>query len=297
MKFEELANAWYIEKLPYVRVATEKNYKGIKNTLVKHFGEMETADISVERIQDFINMAREKNTKETLVSRKKILNQIFSYAEEIGEVEHNPVSEIKIPKCKNSKEIKIVTLGELEKLMALNISQYKKDMIQIGFRTGMRIGEILTLRWEDINFEEGYLIVNRTLSVYNGGKPYINAPKTQTSYRAIDLDSALMAVLRMRHEEQSPKSGFVFVKKNGKIYSRQAVGFRNLCRQAGIPPRGFHSLRHTHVSYILSHKINPDVAQKRAGHANPDITLRIYNHVLPDMQREVTKLMEDIPYN
>lgn len=297
MKFEELTNEWYIQKLPYVRVATAENYKTIKKKLNKHFGAMETKMITTDKIQGFMNGIREENTKETLVSYKKILKQIFDYSEEVGEIECNPISKIKIPKCKNSREIKVLTLGELEKLMKLDIPQYKKDMIQLGFRTGMRIGEVLALRWEDINFEEKYLIVNRTLSVYNGGKPYINAPKTQTSYRAIDLDSVMLEVLKRRREEQVPRSGFVFVKKNGKIYSRQAVGFRNLCIQAGIPPRGFHSLRHTHISYILSHKINPDVAQKRVGHASLDITLRIYNHVLPGMQREVTKLMEDVPYS
>lgn len=180
--------------------------------------------------------------------------------------------------------------------MKVKCPQYKKDLIQIAFRTGMRIGEILTLKWSDINFEENYLIVNRTLSVYNNGHVIINAPKTPRSHRAIDLDSVTISILKRIMSENGTSNDFIFTKKNGEIYSRQCVRLYELCDKAGIPRRNFHSLRHTHISYCLSHKIDITTVQSRAGHTDATTTLH-YAHVLPGTQLAAAKLMGQIPYS
>lgn len=263
--------------------------------MIRDFQDYDVESIKRSDIQRYINLCGQIYTKQTVISRLKILRQILGYVEEHNENFISPVYKIKIPRCKNKKELIISTLSDINKLMKVECPQYKKDLIQIAFRTGMRIGEILTLKWSDVNFEEHYLIVNRTLSVYNNGNAIINEPKTPRSHRAIDLDSVTISILKRIMLERGTSNKFIFTKKNGKIYSRQCIRLYELCDRAGIPRRNFHSLRHTHISYCLAHQIDIPAVQSRAGHTDATTTLH-YAHVLPGTQLEIAKLMGQIPY-
>lgn len=296
MEFTKAAEEWFEYKKPFGRVSTLKSYSTLKNTLIRDFKDCDTENIKRSDIQRYINLCGEIYTKKTVISRLKIIRQIFSYVEEQDEDFISPVSKIKIPCCKNPKEVIVSTLSDINKLMKVECPQYKKDLIQIAFRTGMRIGEILTLKWSDVNFEENYLVVHRTLSVYNNGNAIINAPKTPRSHRAIDLDIVTMNILKRIMSEKGISNDFIFTKKNGKIYSRQCIRLYELCDKAGIPRRNFHSLRHTHISYCLSHKVDIITVQSRAGHTDATTTLH-YAHVLPGTQLAAAKLMGQIPYS
>lgn len=125
-------------------------------------------------------------------------------------------------------------------------SEQKKNIVNIAYRTGMRIGEILVLKWEDINFDQNLLTVKRTLSSYNNGQAEICEPKTKGSRRRIDLDNNSMEILK-----NIDKNGeYVFVKKDGSILSRQCIyqSFKRMCKTANVPYHSFHSLRHTHAT-------------------------------------------------
>lgn len=296
MIFSEAADVWFDSKQPFGRVATLKNYSTLKCILIKYFKDCDTEKIKRSDIQMYINLCGKLYTRQTVISRLKILRQIFEYLEEQDEEFISPVSKIKIPRCKSAKELIVSTVSDINKLMKVKCPQYKKDLIQIAFRTGMRIGEILTLKWSDINFEENYLIVNRTLSIYNKGNAVINAPKTPRSHRAIDLDNVTINIFKRVMSEKGTSNEFIFTKRNGKIYSRQCIRLYELCDQAGIARRNFHSLRHSHISYCLSHKIDIATVQNRAGHMNATTTLH-YAHVLPGTQLEVSNLMGQIPYD
>ena len=152
----------------------------------------------------------------------------------------------------------------------------------LAYRTGMRIGEILVLKWEDVNFDERFLTVKRTLSGYSSGKPEIIAPKTKKSKRRIDLDIATINMLLNRYNK---KEEYVFCKKNGEIYSRQAINLPRMCRDIGIEPRSFHAIRHTHATILLSANIHPKIVQERLGHSKISTTLDTYSHLIPGMQK------------
>lgn len=296
MIFSEAADLWFYSKQPFVRASTHENYSTLKKILIRDFQDYDVESIKRSDIQKYIYLCGQIYTKQTVISRLKILRQILEYVEEQDENFISPVSKIKIPCCKNPKEVIVSTLSDINKLMKVECPQYKKDLIQIAFRTGMRIGEILTLKWSDVNFEENYLIVHRTLSVYNNGNAIISTPKTPRSHRAIDLDIVTMDILKRILLEKGTSNDFIFTKKNGKIYSRQCIRLYELCDKACIPRRNFHSLRHTHISYCLSHKVDIITVQSRAGHTDATTTLH-YAHVLPGTQLAAAKLMGQIPYS
>lgn len=156
----------------------------------------------------------------------------------------------------------------------------------------MRIGEILALKWEDINFDQNFLTVKRTLSSYNNGQSEICEPKTKCSRRRIDLDNVSMEILK-----NIDKNGeYVFCKKDGSILSRQCIyqSFKRMCKAADVPYHSFHSLRHTHASILLSANVHPKIVQERLGHAKISTTLDTYSHLIPGIQQVAVKIFNDI---
>ena len=147
----------------------------------------------------------------------------------------------------------------------------------------MRIGEILALKWEDVNFEQEFLMVRRTVSHCQNGVREICAPKTKASTRRIDLDKATMQMLL----SVDRTGDFVFCKKDGTILSRGVIcqSFKRLCKTADVSYKSFHTLRHTHASVLLAANVHPKIVQERLGHAKISTTVDTYSHLIPGMQK------------
>jgi integrase len=173
-------------------------------------------------------------------------------------------------------------------------------LIILAVTTGMRRGEILALRWKDIDFDGMTLKIRRSVSyikVGNKNDHYESEPKTATSRRTITLPPFVVNALkqqRIRQREMRLKAGtkwqernLVFCTKNGDFYGITTLQrqFRQLLAQAGLEPMRFHDLRHSAATILLSMDVNIKVIQELLGHSNVSTTLRVYSHVLPGMQR------------
>ncbi len=285
------------EKKLETRSSTIKNYKiSINKWLIPFLGHYDVTDISKKDLQNYIIEFSSNHKQNTIINLTKPLSGSLIWAEENGYIETNPWKGIKIPKKFDEKEIKVFTKEEIEKLLSTKgYQKIKKDMIILGYHTGMRIGEVLTLKWEDVNFDEKFLMVKGTLSGYDNG-PEISAPKTKKSRRRIDLDEATLKMLKERYKGKN-STGYVFGKKDGTVYSRQAVNVPRMCRSAGIKPRSFHALRHTHATILLSANVHPKVVQERLGHSKISTTLDTYSHLVPGMQSVAVEVFNKMYYS
>jgi integrase len=158
----------------------------------------------------------------------------------------------------------------------------------IAITTGMRQGELLGLRWEDLDLDAGTLKVRRT--VYNG---QIQAPKTAKSKRNITL--AKDAILALRNHKKVGE--WVFSTSTGNTITCQNLNhrsFKPLLEKAGLPNIRFHDLRHTCATLLLTKGVHPKIVQEMLGHSTISITLDTYSHVLPNMQGEAVRAMEEI---
>jgi len=166
--------------------------------------------------------------------------------------------------------------------------------------SGLRIGEALALRWEDVDLPTGTIQVRRTLSRVSGG--HIAAPpKTTAGRRAIPLDPATtdalrthrqaIRELRLRHADLWEDRDLVFPQVDGSFHAahtlRATLG--RLCVQHGLPVLGLHGLRHTHATLLLASGIAPKIASERLGHTTVGQTLDTYSHVTGAMQEEAAK--------
>lgn len=168
----------------------------------------------------------------------------------------------------------------------------------LALATGARGGELLALRWSDLDVDAGSVRIARSLSWPSGGEPVLADPKTYSSRRTIDVDPHTLKSLRSQRARQAEdrlRSGqawlnlnLVFATRRGG-YLRQADIDHTLARlagRAGVPSIRFHDLRHTHATLLLADGRDVKEVADRLGHRDPAITLRRYAHVLPDRRSQ-----------
>jgi integrase len=291
MLYKEVLYKWVEAKRLEIRKSSIQNYlQCINNWIVPILGDHEVENITKKELQQFIIDFASNHKQNTVINITKPLSGSFKWAEENGLICTSPWKNIKIPQDFSEKEIIVFSQDEVKRILAAS-SDYKKDIILLGYRTGMRIGEILVLKWEDINLTEGFLTIKRTLSGYSENNLEITAPKTKKSRRRVDLDKITIQMFKNRYDK---KEGYIFSKKDGSIYSRQSINLPQICRNIGIEPRSFHALRHTHATILLSAGVHPKVVQERLGHAKISTTLDTYSHLVPGMQQAAINVFDKI---
>ncbi len=177
-------------------------------------------------------------------------------------------------------------------------------LYMLAITSGMRLGELLALRWTDMDLERGYLIVQRTLR-YSKGTWIFAEPKTTHGRRKLILTSMASDALRRHHARQATErlalgsiwtdTALVFTDEVGQPLHDTTVyceRFLPLCRRAGVPTIRFHDLRHTAATLLLLQGVNAKVVSEMLGHASVTITLSLYAHVLPDMQKDAAAALD-----
>ena len=162
--------------------------------------------------------------------------------------------------------------------------------------SGLRIGELVFLRWSNVDLERGLARINEFATVL-GYEVQKSSGKSNDAIRAIDLDTHLADVLRQQRRHQAEEqlaaasyeqTDFVFTKPTGGAYHPQYLS-RLLGRISGeldLPRLTAHGLRHTSATLMLASGVPPKVAAERLGHADPTLFSNLYSHVTPTMQKE-----------
>ena len=221
-----------------------------------------------------------------------------------GLVPQNAAEAVKPPQVRR-EEMRPLTPEQVKALLEVARGDRLEALYLLAVTTGLRQGELLGLKWEDVDFEEGKLQVRRTLATAKGG-PALTAPKTTKSRRSVSLTRSSVDALRSHLKRQLEETkragslwqenGLVFASEEGQPLKRRNVTnckFRSLRKRAGLAAIRFHDLRHTCATLLLGRNVNPKIVSEMLGHASIAITLDTYRHVLPNMQNEAAKAMED----
>lgn len=207
----------------------------------------------------------------------------------------------------------VATLVDAPRRTFIDVSTWSLDQVSTFFRasdghdltalwrlallTGMRRGELLGLKWEDVDLERGVLAVRRTMSRGKGGTWELGQPKTASGRRAIALPGSCITTLRRHRARQNAQrlqlgemwrdDGFIFTgRAGGSLHGNSLVNaFKSLIQESDLPAIRFHDLRHTSATLLLTQGVHPKIVQERLGHADITMTLNRYSHVTPDMQR------------
>lgn len=306
--FKKAAELW-LEN--YKKTVKESSYSRTKIIFDKHiypkFGNIKLSKINTAYCQKVVNDWNEKGTSKQYPLFVNYMNKVFKYAINIGLTSDNPTLNLIIPKpqIKTEKKLKLYTKEQLE-LFLNEVSQeqnpYFKNRDYTLFRllafSGCRIGEILALTWDNINFKTHEMAIKKTVA--RSDKYYISeTPKTKKSNRIIYLDEKTIKQLKFWKLEQRKylfqlgftKANYLFTNDENSFTINQAVAERyNVYRErAGLPYIGLHGFRHTHASMLYEAGADHKEVQERMGHANIKTTMDTYTHITNSKKEETTQ--------
>jgi integrase len=225
-------------------------------------------------------------------------------AVKLGLATSNPTDDVDAPRP-GKRTHTVLTLDQAHILFDSTDGDTLHDLWVVLVTTGLRIGESLALKWDDVNLQERTIHVQRALQRQTGRGLVFIEPKTAAGRRTVVLTALATDALRarrIRQLEQRLEHGvvredhdLVFCTDFGKpldpmnTYHR----FHRALKSAGLPIIRQHDLRHTAATLMLSEGIHPKVVQEMLGHSNITLTLATYSHVLPTLQREAADKLDD----
>lgn len=297
--FCQVCRLWKNEKKRYVKVSTMAAYSLIiQSHLEPRFANIE--DVTPRSVQSFVNLKLKAGLNVTTVKGILIvLKMIVRFAEKRGWISHQEI-EVRYPTQRRSRQTAILSVGEEQRMLdylASNRGCYNLGM-QICLYTGMRIGELCALRWNDIDIQSGTIRVRRTVHrVYlidNGQKRSaltIDYPKTASSYRDIPVTERL-AVLLSEYSSGIPGGHFVISGRASPIEPQTMRNhFKKVADTLGLSMRRFHGLRHTFATRCVESKCDYKTLSCILGHSNVSTTLNLYVHPGIEQKR---KCVEDM---
>lgn len=232
-----------------------------------------------------------------------IFNEALEQAVTWQMINRNPCKNLVLPKVVE-KEMKALTPEQAKKFLEACVYDRWGILFEVLLTSGMRPSEALALKWEDVDWKNNRITIQRTLS--RVGKTWLfKETKTKNSRRTIILPHEVMQDLKEYRKKQAEEKleakeyndyGIIFACSNGNPLSITNVKrhFKTLLKDAELPDIRLYDLRHTCATLLLSTGENSKVTSERLGHSNVAITLNIYSHVLPSMQEEAATKLENL---
>ena len=299
---------WLIQWLenyihPSVKVRTYERYRLIVEQHIKDkTGSIELNDLSPLVLQSFITELLQSGNRKTgkglsansVNAIISVIQSSLKTAHLLGLTREYTADKLKRPKLKE-KPVECFTLAE-QKRIEQAILNGKKDKLYgiiLCLYSGLRIGELIALQWNDIDLTKGILTISKSCHDGKDGL-IIDEPKTATSRRIIPLPKQLLPILRSVKKRSNSSS---VVSANGSTVSVRSYqrSFELLLKKLKIPHKGFHSLRHTFATRALECGMDVKTLSEILGHKSPTVTLNRYAHSLmehkADMMNRLGKLL------
>jgi integrase len=307
LKLGEYLDRWLADSVAdTVRQSTFERYEQIVRVHIRPaLGNLKLKDVTPAHVRGLYREKLEAGLSARSVQYVHVtLHKALKQAVADGLVPRNPTEAVKPPQVRR-EEIQPLTAEQVRTLFEAGRGDRLEALYALAVTTGLRQGELLGLKWEDVDLEAGTLWVRRTLTTAKGG-PVLAAPKTRGSRRTVKLSQTASEALRSHLKRQLGEidragdlwreNGLIFASETGEFLDRRYITthrFKPLLKRAGLPQIRFHDLRHTCATLLLSENVNPKVVSEMLGHATIAITLDTYSHVLPNMQSEAAQAMED----
>ncbi len=294
--FAKVATDWLEYKKSNLRGSTWSVYKGHTRNHFHELNYLKVNRITTVRIEKFITDRQKKgmhiNTlRKILVS----LGQIMAYAVRHKYIDHNPFHDAERPRGRGGtkkQKIRILTPAEINALLKAVSNQKYRTLFMLTIFSGARQGELLGLRWSDVDWFNNQIHIQRT---YNNQSWY--DVKTETSNRKIDLGPAMMTELKKWKLAYPPCDlDLVFPNEAGGPINHNNMCYRYFepaLKKAGIGKVRFHDLRHTYASLLIEQGENIKYIQNQLGHSNPTVTLNVYAHLMKPGNQEAACRLEN----
>lgn len=290
---------------PSTRIRTYQSYCGLFRVHIQPaLGTVKLADLRPEHLQRFYTTKTEAGlSARTVRYLHGLLHHTLDQALKWGLVPRN-VCEAVVPPRLARRSMQTLTPAEAQHLLEALRKDRLYALYLLAISTGMRQGEILGLRWTEVDLDGGTVRVVRAIQRIKGQGYVVSDPKTERGRRAIALPKITVTALREHQKQQAAEKataeaewqeqGLVFTTHIGTPLDARNIlrHFKAALEEAGLPEMRFHDLRHTAATLLLLQEIHPKIVQEMLGHSSITLTLDTYSHVLPDMQREAASKMD-----
>jgi len=297
---------WLATKKSQLRLASVEQYYRMSRSFIEpQLGSIRLKDLGPGRIQEFYDMlSKSGKGSRTIKVVHCILRSCLEHAKQLGLVGRNPAEYCKVPKSPKM-EMSIWDEDQVNKFLVFIHGHRNENLYYLVLATGMRRGELLGLKWQDVDWDNHRLLIRRQCYHPEGGGFVFQEPKTKLGIRSIQLGIGIMARLRaqlsnidlMRQISRDKWQDYdlVFPSMNGKPQGSEVISieFHKLVKQSGLPYIRLHDCRHTAASIMLSHGIPPMIVAGMLGHSISTL-LSTYAHFIPDMQDEAAQLMDNV---
>lgn len=295
---EYLNDTWLPSIGSRVRATTADGYRrSVKTHIVPSLGSVKLQALSERMVEAWVaSLVASGLNPKTVRNIHAVLSGALTDAIRLRLVSRNAASKAMLPKA-----VRPTPRAWREDDLRTFLSRVRADRWTALWRllatTGMRRGEVLGLRWADVDLDLGVVnvVLQRTIA---GGQVVEGQPKTTSGLRTVALDPGTVASLRAWRKVHNAErlvmgpawldpEGHVFTWPDGQPLWPQTVTrwFKDHCTAAGLPPIGVHGLRHTAATWLISSGESPKVVSQRLGHSHVSITLQLYSHVLPAHDR------------
>ena len=307
LKVGEYLERWLVDSvLETVRPTTYERYEQIVRIHVRPaLGSVKLKNLTPVHVRGLYREKLEAGLSARTVQYIHVtLHKALKQAVQDGLIPRNATEAVKAPQVRR-EEMRPLSAEQVKVLLGVARGDRLEALYVLAIHTGLRQGELLGLKWEDVDLESGTLRVRRTLVTAKGG-PVLTAPKTKGSRRSVKLTQGAVEALRshLKHQLQEidragslwRENGLMFASESGEPLDRRyltSCRYKALLKRAELPMIRFHDLRHTCATLLLSKNVNPKIVSEMLGHASIAITLDTYSHVLPNMRDQAAAAMEE----
>ena len=293
-----------------VRPSSHQTYKGyIDNHIKPNIGNIPLEKLTTMDLQKFYRKLLTKSRVERIESKEqpkglsaktvRNINQVISSAMDLAVEQKiilaNPTNACELPKVEH-QEMQTIPAEQLQAFLDEARATGVYEMYYIELATGLRRGELLGLKWSDIDWKNGIIKVRRQVARVDG--QIVEAPlKTKNSYRAVTISPQAIEVLKQQKAKTKElKEPYIFPSPNGGPISPDSVNnmLKRVLERAGIPKVRFHDLRHTFATIALQNGVDIKTVSGMLGHFSAGFTLDTYAHVTTSAQKEAAQTMANV---
>lgn len=300
--------SWLDVVQPTIRPRTHKRYAELMTLhAIPVLGKSPLAKLTAQQVQGLYAVKLASGLSPTTVRHlATVLYGALAQAERLGLVARNVASLVDPPRNAET-EMCVLTPEQVHTLLRAVHGDRLEALYVVAVSTGMRQGELLALRWRDVDLTGGTLAVRATLQRTKEEGYVLRAPKTKQSQRRITLGAVASSALRAHRARQAAERlalgetwdasiDLVFPNTLGRPMDGTNLlhyHFYPLLKRSGLPRIRFHDLRPTAATLLLGRGVNPKIVSEMLGDASISITLDVYSHVLPAMQAQAAAAMDD----
>ncbi len=243
--------------------------------------------ITKEKIAQYHEKTLILYKKNTIHNLNANLKSFLEFCEQEGFIEKSPYFAITLKNAQEAKSIEPFSLEEVKTLIENAQSLRLKAFLTVAFFTGMRTGEQLALLWQDIDFTEKKIVINKSLNELG----QITSPKNKPSIREVDLLEPVEKILKELKASETKNKKFVFIDmpKRSSIFQRH---FKKLLKALNLKDRKLYTTRHTFASLMLSQGEEAMWVSKTLGHKDLNTTYKTYSHYIPKQEKERAKFLK-----